>query len=361
MTTINAFVEPEGVSESAFREAFLSSPEFRKRELALIADAPPSRASASLLHDVLALTKHPDALDRRAIGVLAERERPWLAFHTGQVSSYPQLGDPVALMRGTPAPGWYGPIWDAGSKKAWYLRYKRIEHWVSDPNQNGTASPARVKVHARWFIVAEVTQTYTAFSWQNFTTGRHDDDIHDAMPYWQHLPGAVEELRKILGATWNEPQMYDLVLDAMWERYINDTGWTWEHYRIRAEEDRVVVNARSVRSGGDGVDEMKGLEKLADRLGRTAIQQVGLAGSRLAVAGMRNALLHTLIKDWSPKSYEFFLADVGAAKSNDLHVHCFFGARPSEQTKDRFQHFHCMSTSGGHKQALRRLLEELDK
>ena len=157
----------------------------------------------------------------------------------------------------------------------------------------------------------------------------------------------------------------------MWNQYLQDTNnYRWQHLRIRAEASGVALNAHSA-----GISEInvKGLQALSRKLAESALETLDFS-DLTQCNRVENAILHTLIKEWGTKSYEFSLEKVPAqhqkleAESSTkppeldklFKAHCYFGLKSDSRTQDAFQHLKCYDSGyGGSTLALDFVLREL--
>ncbi|MBD1933336.1 MULTISPECIES: hypothetical protein [Cyanophyceae] len=368
----NAFVDNGFPSGIDFCIQFLSSPEFNVVTLRKLA---PSASSKEKKQDLALRVAH--ALEQGQLTsnqVLLEyvkQPRMWLSLKQGQCEKTPNLKSPAQLLREFGKQGWYGPITDSTTPRKWYIHISKIPDYV----RRGSGEASEVdKRYIRWPVIAEVRHNYVALHWEGFTfteiTEAHTDQAVQ-FPFWRdiHIPKLFDELTEHLQGYWVHPNLHRLVLHEMWNKYLEDFHYIWQHLLIRAEADGVALNARS-----SGVTEVnvKGLKALARKLAESASERLGLSDNCEQITHVENALLRTLIKEWGTKSYEFSLdrkpdsseassqdADNKAELENLFKAHCYFGLK-QDSTQDSLQHLKCHSRYyGGSTGVLKFLLREL--
>lgn len=367
----NAFVDNGFPSGIEFCIQFLSSCEFNVAALRKL--VPPSTPSKEKKHELAWRVAH--ALEQGQLTwnqVLLEyvkQPRMWLSLKQGQCEKTPNLKSPAQLLWGFGEQGWYGPITDSTNHRKWYIHISKIPDYVR--RGSGEASQVDTR-YIRWPVIAEVSHNYVALHWEGFTfTEITEDHLDQAaqFPFWRYIPKFFDELTDYLQGYWGHPNLHQLVLHEMWNKYLDSFHYRWQHLRIRAEADGVALNARS-----SGVTEVnvKGLQALARKLAESALERLGRPNNFEQISHVESALLRTLIKEWGTKSYEFSLdrkpnsseassqdADNKAELENLFKAHCYFGLK-QDSTQDSLQHLKCHSRYyGGSTGVLKFLLREL--
>ncbi|NEQ66724.1 MAG: hypothetical protein F6K21_14695 [Symploca sp. SIO2D2] len=361
-----AFVDHGFPSGIDFCIQFLSSPEFNTTTLKKLA---PSASSKEKKQDLAIRIAH--ALEKGQLPlnqVLLEyvkQSRAWLSLKQGQCEKTPELKSPELLFWEFGEEGWYGPITDSTNLRKWYIHISKIPDYVL----RGSGEASQVdKRDIRWSVIAEVSSNYVALHWNGFTFTEITEEFSDKpiqYPFWRYIPKFFDELTGHLQGYWDYPNLHQLVLHLMWNKYLNNCDYKWQHLRIRAEADGVALNAHS--SGVSEVD-VRGLQALAQKLAKSTLE----VPNSEPVSDVENAILCTLIKEWGTKSYEFSLdrkpnlseassqgKDHKAKLENLFKAHCYFGLKQGS-TQDSFQHLKCYSGYyGGSTGVLNFLLKEL--
>ncbi|HEV7508596.1 MAG TPA: hypothetical protein VGS07_27195 [Thermoanaerobaculia bacterium] len=342
MGAVTSFVDPR-VTGKDFTRFFLQCPECHIGLLARFAGEKGSRKKETLAWALA---------DRLEAGVVSADEfmlayalqpRTWLSFKVGSASRLPeyQLGHPAQLLREFGSGHWYGPLSKPGGGQI-YLRPFEVPHIA-------LVSDRPIKTRVRWTVVAEVHESWVSLAWNGFTSRRDEEEVRGAQfPFWEHIPTAFEELKESLGGKWSEISLNKLVLNDLWDKFVDKPDYRWEHLRVRAEAAGVALNARSARIVSD-VD-TKGLEKLTSSIAKSAIFALGVPLTPENRARAENSILRTLIHHWGTISYEFALSrlsDVDPEKALLFHAHCYFGQRASLSTQDSLQHLKCYRSAGG--------------
>jgi hypothetical protein len=366
----NAFVDNGFPSGIDFCFQFLSSPEFNVVTLRKLA---PSASSKEKKQELALRIAHALDQDQLTLNqVLLEyvkQPRMWLSLKQGQCEKTCNFKSPAQLLREFGEQGWYGPITDSTNHRKWYIHISKIPDYV----RRGSGEASQVeKRYIRWPVIAEVSHNYVALHWEGFTfTEITEDHLDQAaqFPFWRYIPKLFDELSDHLQGYWVHPNLHQLVLHEMWNKYLDSFDYTWKHLRIRAEADGVALNARS--SGVTEVD-VGGLRRLARKLAESASERLGLPDNCEQISHVENALLRTLLKEWGTKSYEFSLdrkpnsseassqgTDNKAKLENLFKAHCYFGLK-QDSTQDSLQHLKCHSRYyGGSTGVLKFLLREL--
>jgi hypothetical protein len=373
--SVNAFVDNGFPPGTDFCIRFLSSPEFNITTLRGLAASAPSheKKEAIALRIAHALERGELTADKVLL-TYVKQPRTWLSLKQGYCTRTPELAPSALLLREFGEEGWYGPINNSTDLRKWYIRTYKIRDYVR--RGIGEASQLDLR-YIRWSVIAEVSDDYVALSWDGFTFTQITDDRLDPpaqFPFWIHIPNFFDELAEHFQGQWEYPNLHQLVLHHMWNKYLNkslgDFHYKWQHRRIRAEAAGVALNAHSA-----GVSEINvmGLQALSRKLAESALEAQGFSDDVEKISHVENALLRTLIKEWGTKSYEFSLDRERISKeaeTEDLEnkaqskklfrAHCYFGLKPNSTTQDSLQHLRCFSGYyGGSTSVLEFILREL--
>ncbi|NER99599.1 MAG: hypothetical protein F6J86_38275 [Symploca sp. SIO1B1] len=366
----NVFVDHGFPSDIDFCIQFLSSPEFNTTTLKKLAPSASSKVKKQDLAIRIAHALKKGQLPLKQVLLeYVQQSRGWLSLKQGQCEKTPELKSPELLFWKFGEEGWYGPITDSTNLRKWYIHISKIPDYVL----RGSGEASQVdKRDIRWHVIAEVSSNYVALHWNGFTFTEITEEFSDKSiqyPFWLHIPKFFDELTGHLQGDWTYPNLHQLILHQMWNQYLDNYDYKWQHLRIRAEADGVALNAHS--SGVTEVNVM-GLQALARKLAKSALETLGQLDDREQLSHVENALLCTLIKEWGTKSYEFSLdrkpnlseasfqdKDHKAKLENLFKAHCYFGLKQGS-TQDSFQHLKCYSRYyGGSTGVLNFLLKEI--
>ncbi|MFG6107678.1 hypothetical protein U2F10_35980 [Leptothoe sp. EHU-05/26/07-4] len=298
--------------------------------------------------------------------------RMWLSFKVGNYNRIPKKKRATALLNEFGTPGWYGPIQDDNEYSFYYIYIKRVMEPIQYDEETDKVTEAR---YYRWSVVAKIAEDYAALSWYGFGYREDINRRANQFPFWKHIPEIFEELAEITQASWEYPDLYTLVLEKLWNKYLNNTLYSdiyeWGHLRIKAESSGVALNAKSSPKGPSEIN-LKGLVALADALATSALDsllehddlsiELDSESEEMAQETLKTRLLKTLIKDWGAMAYEFSLDRYENDKSRKEKVFrafCNFGLREDLETEDAFQHLKCFSEYGNSNGALKFLLQEM--
>jgi hypothetical protein len=303
----------------------------------------------------------------------AQKPRVWLSLMQGTYSETPQLKSPKDLLFSFGESGWYGPIREPAISKVWYIYTCRVEHYIPREYVEGGNTKNFDVAYIRWPVIAEVGEKYVALSWDGFSNTSEEKDARSQFPFWLHIQGAFKELETILGAKWEHPALDELLLHKLWDKFLNKPEYNWSHKRVRAESSGIALNAHS--SGDTELDiGDKGLKGLSRTLAEAALDSLGYSFPYNAqkLSQVEEAILHTLIREWGTKSYEFSLkkkTNINDIETEDNHnnsvetlfrVHCYFGLNSFSKSQDSLQHLKCYQECGSSIGVLKFLLAELN-
>jgi hypothetical protein len=369
--SIQAFVDNGYSQGSEYCRQFLSSPEFKQKTLLSILGYPLTRSNKKieLSQKITESLEKKQISDNEVLLAYVKQPRMWLSLKTGEHSQIPRLMPPAQLLDQFGEEGWYGPIVDSNSPRIWYIRTHKVINRLGD---TGEIRPIEGS-YIRWSVIAEIDDNYVAFSWNNFSFTEQEKEhcTPSQFPFWLYVPKFFDELSQHCQSSWEHPILHELILNQVWNQYLQDTNnYRWQHLRIRAEASGVALNAHSA-----GISEInvKGLQALSRKLAESALETLDFP-DLTQCNRVENAILHTLIKEWGTKSYEFSLEKVPAqhqkleAESSTkppeldklFKAHCYFGLKSDSRTQDAFQHLRCYDSGyGGSTLALDFVLREL--
>jgi hypothetical protein len=302
-----------------------------------------------------------------------------LSFKRGEVPDFLDLNAPETLLTEFGAEGWYGPIKDKDleTNKVWYIRTVKVPHYTYIGNDAARSIDRR---SIRWTVVAEIgnisspKDQYLSLSWNGFSSNELDNiDSTKQFTYWSYIPDFFREIEGELGAKVQNILLHKIVLHDLWNKYLNNSTYRWQHLRIRAESSGVALNAHS--AGVADID-VKGLKALTHKLAESALESLKIPKNDSEISLVEIALLQTLIKEWGTKSYEFSLAKIctqtsglsvnvdkvgGEKEKKIFRAHCYFGFKLDSDVPDSLQHLHCFLDYGGSNKVLQFLLTELQQ
>lgn len=298
--------------------------------------------------------------------------RMWLSFKLGSYEETPNQKNASFLLKELGDAGWYGPIYDELDNSTYYIHVKRIAEPLSYDENKNEVTKSR---HYRWSVVAKITKSYVALSWYGFGYRENLDKRMNQFPFWKYVPKIFDELQEITKASWEHPDLYNLTLEKLWHKYLEDVNFSdsynWGHIRIKAESSGVALNAKTSLKGSSEMS-LKGLVALADALSKSAIKSLSAqeivdfnadSGKEIfALEALKNCFLKTLIKDWGAMAYEFSLDrldDDKMKKEKIFRAYCNFGVRKDLDTEDGLQHLKCFADYGNSSGALKFLLQEM--
>jgi hypothetical protein len=332
-----------------FTKALLESSDYNASSLRNLAQPGVPSRKAALAHDVAERLGQGQLDPQRVIDAYAAQAKTWLTLRLGPFANAPQLPDAARLLFEFGADGWYGPVRPADAQdETWYLHVTRV------PTPHKDYPEAAV----RWVVSAQVARGFVALHWDGFTHPTAPGKAPSQFAFWEYVPDLLHSLGELLGASWHVPQLHQLVLHSLWDRYLNHAQYIWRHLRIRAESRGVVLNASSTAVAEINVH---GLEALTAALTDASLAALGLDLSSVSKDAVEAALLRTLIQEWGTNSYEFSLdlREPSGEVQKVFRAHCYFGLRPLLHTQDSLQHLKCYASYGGGQAALRFLLEHL--
>ena len=358
MSSTNVFVD-NGFQDEIFRQQFISQ-EFSIQSLRELVPVSEGKNTKEALVEKVTRDLRTGQLTIDDILLsYVKRPRMWLSFKLGQYTELPKDLNPASqLIDSFGDDDWYGPILDQDIDKAWLIR----THQVTELYYIGIGEARQTAERKyRWTVIAEVSSTHVALSWYGFTFSESPSKQGSQFQFWSYIPSFFEELAGLCKAKWDEPDLYKLVLDKLWQQYNNKSAleYLWRHIRIRAESSGVALNASS--SGIVEID-IDGLTVLSRRLAAACMEAMGTQPDFFTTPKVEEAITKTLIREWGAKSYEFILekkATEHEKKEKLFRAHCYFGRNSETRGEDSFPHLKCYAEYGNSLGALKFLLREL--
>ena len=276
---------------------------------------------------------------------MAQRPRIWLALQRGHSEELKSQQPIESFFQHFRARGWFGPVIDGSS--SWLVHVKHIKHFLD----------AEASTWLRWHLVAEVRTDLIALHWANFEVKNPNvpNDFQE-FAYWHHVPEIMSELSKIAGFHGTWPNLNTAVLHNALKAYEAVPNWTWDHQKIRAEQDSVAINATGNRKrsrGSSGAVSLNGIRALTRKLAEAAVSE--LNADPASIVAVENRILKTLLYEWGTKSYEFALTSPGY----DYRMHTYFGSHPNVKGPDSFPHVRSWIDKGGGRGSLDFLLRHI--
>ena len=351
--SVAAFVDHGYEEPESFCAAFLKSPEFSVDSLKEFSDF---KSEKNNMADRLANMIMEGKINLKSLFLeTLKKKRVWFTFKIGKVpSNKPILGNIELLFKEFGEDGWYGPV-NSIEDEYYYVRI------VSLPNFQKSGSDDSDEVHEsriRWMVVAKVNDNSISYFWNGLSLNEKNRlTIRIQFQFWNYLPIFINELEYKLNASLSFPKVNNLVLNKIWDKYINNNEYNWQHIAVRAESSGVALNARS---GKIDLISVKGLLLLSNKISKSIVSALfshvtdELNKDRL-IQTAENQFIRIIIHEWGTKSYEFSL-DHGTDKI--FRAHCYFGSKKNAKTQDRFPHFKSFLQYGGCFNALKFLLLE---
>jgi hypothetical protein len=366
----DAFIDRGFPDSKSFCTQFLYSPEFSLYALKSLAVKDKSLPKYELASRLAELIENETLRGEEVMRSFVKQPRKFLSFKLGSYKKLPELRSANNLLTECCDDGWYGPIINPSKNIVWYIRTKKIPFYERGVYQSNATSEnggkrqvsSTASYSIRWTVIAEVAPHYIALSWNNFSYNIQDRDSSTQFQYWNFIPSFFDEISEKLNAHWEYPLLDDLVLQKIWDKYLLDHYYIWQHLRIRADKKGVALNAHS--TGKYDRKTMRGLQALSHQLALTALDSLDVGATPENINNVESSLLRTLIKEWGTKSYEFSLdkVDEDSKYKNQgiFRAHFYFANGVSSSPQDSFRHLNCfINNYGGSSQALQFLLSEL--
>lgn len=311
--------------------------------------------------DRVALALASGALDGAEVaGIWAGQSRRMSAVRvlSQRPEELPASKDVKELFTGEFEGGWFGPVSDhVEDGVCWYIRAQFIEEWKKD-----AASGIARQVKAPYFVFCAVRPSSVCLTWKNRAVVNEFDEATGLLgraqsyPYWYQVHAAVSELSEMLGVDLVPPDLKQVLLRDIWDKYSIDPAYRFHPRRIRAESDGLFLSAHA---GGVAEFEVKGVEALTDYLADIALHECGIKNAKTELR-LKRTLLRTVIADWGPRSFELELtrlASEAEAEERLFRAHAYFGEQ--ESGVDSLQHFVNYDNWGGSAQTIRFILDQL--
>lgn len=339
----SVFVLKYAGNEKQFAESFLTSADFDMeglreiaRRMGLGSTGRSKAETASLISLRAGNYTNPRHL-QIIIEQLFARAKDAISIKTGTVRRFTTAADPGELVTSDGREVWYGPVTCPGDADdvAWYVRPKFVEYWdVTEAD----STPRRFQ--ARWLCFARVTTEAISLHWRGFTYPGSPDAVQNTQrnaqfAYWLYVPEFFDELEELLHARVEYVNLHNLMIHYLWDRYLEDSNYTWKHIRIRAESSGVSLNAHAGAS--DNELNVGGILHLA-RTVRIAVETELRERNQYTIPNpthMDNTILRTLIQKYGALSYGFRLATQNRLL---FKAHSYFGLKPDSRLPDSFPH-----------------------
>ncbi len=328
---------------------FLTSAEFTKEALSKLVGKHSTKADAvdAAVWDY----DHNELPVQSLVAAYLEKPRTWLAFfHRGSDVRHMQRGTAEEFFTQYGEQQWYGPFVHAGAE--WYVHALRVPF----PVETGSDAGKRTfqEVGARWHVVVEIRSDYVAFHWDGFYVRDQDEPERKEgqFPYWKHIPHVRNSLLVEFGLGLTDPNLYQLILHTLLERYDGVGAVSMQHLRLRAFSEGVALNA-SGKKGESG--EVTGVRQLTRNLAISALEALGVANDDALIAKLDRALLRTLLHEWGVRSYQ---VSIGPDGPEGFRATVYFGEAEARGA-DSLMHLNCYMSCGGSPGALRFLCKEL--
>jgi hypothetical protein len=328
---------------------FLDSPEFTLDILRKIMGSGSSnKKKLELAQDIAIAFEEGNLSFDQILLPYVKRSRQWLSFKLGKTKAIPKQKEAQLLLNEFGEDGWYGAIDDHQNKNHYYIRTSKITDYRGN--------------NIRWTVIAKIDSDCIALSWNGFTLiPATDAPVERQVSFgcYKFIPKYFEEIADFCKAELTIPNLHKLILQDMWNKYLNNDEYRWHHLRIRAESSGVALNAHSSELKEINVE---GLKALSSKLANSALEALGIIDNNDQQILTENAILRSLIKEWGTKSYGFSLEKEGLTKKSSynklIKAHCYFGLKPNFSTQDSLQHLKC--DCGGSTEVLKFLLGELE-
>ena len=318
----------------------------------------------TLTEELIKRINSSDISEELILEYYVKAPRMWLSFKTGEVKKFPKLKDPQKLLHEFGEEGWYGPIIDSSNGKRYYIFIKILtDKFISKATEEGKEGDEIKKHTYRWSVIAEVEPSYIALSWWGFSLFENNEKQSTQFPFWKYIPTIFSDFEKKLEADLAHPELYNLVLNQLWGKYIEDELYKdlydWSHLKIKANSYGVALNAKT--SAKSKEFELAGLQALSKHLAKTAMNVLSHENDPSILSQVEGELLKTLMKDWGTTSYEFSLDELiedRSKKEKIFKAFCHFGL--GKEDIDSLQHLKCYAQYGNSTGALNFLLKELE-
>jgi len=313
-----------------------------------------------------------------------KKPKTWLSFKLGSYLNCPTLNNPENLLTQFGVIGWYGPIKESNSSKVWYVKIHKFDHCI--PREAYIDIDGKTKssdiASIRWPVIAEVDEKYLAIHWDGFSRRESPSSTKNQLPFWLYIPKIFEELQGLLTGNWEHPPLHKLLLHDLLDKYNknNNSQYHWSHKRVRAKASGIDLNVHSSSDEKIDIDD-QGLKGLSHTLAEVVLESLDyqFPYNSQILQKVETDILHTLIREWGTKSYEFKLTkklqesnqldsdinkfDVDLPNKNQnttlFRAHCYFGLNSSLKGQDSLQHLMCYKECNFSVGVLKFLLDKL--
>jgi hypothetical protein len=353
---IDAFVIRHAADGMTFRSDFLASADFDSNMLKTICQKYGLHSSGTRgqILDRIQRELFDSQVSRATfVELIIQRPKQWMALKIGHVAKRPILSDPKTLMVSEGTERWYGPVCiDSDPGAAWYLRPVFVPHWE---RAHGALFPEEYRI--RWLCGARVTNNVVSLHWNGFSWAA-DQKLADhpvQFQYWSRIPTLFDEIEELTGANVKTPDLAQLVLHTLWDRYRYNDGWVDKS--IRAQSGGVAVSAHA---GAVSELDVGGLRGFAQTIRKNIEYELKHCFDVNLPEPERfdEVVLRTLIREYGARSYEFSLASKNGERM--LRLNTYFGVVGDVPSPDALAHFHVYVTWRNDLDQLRFLLDNLE-
>jgi len=309
--SIEAFVMRPDIPDEYFLGECLNTHDFRVDELKTICkelgEISSGRSKIEFANRIMAHIGHITQRRGPTASVIARqfvrRPKSWLSVKIGSILQRPQLANTHDLFFGRGEERWYGPLQNSDDVEdmLWYVRPVFLEHW-----EIGIDDSPPQKCVIRWLCWARVGTGVLSLHWNGFTRTLEQKHIHpdgsqtrSQFEYWAHVPGLFLELEQLLHARVEYPNLREITLEDMWDKYQASQAFSWRDTNIRARSGGVAFSAHT---GSVETLDATGIRELAATIQRgisfdlKRLHRPDLPDTELIEA----SILRTLIKDFNP-------------------------------------------------------------
>lgn len=342
--SIDAFVIRYRLEGIPFAAQFLASPDFDLETLKDISrrlDLPVSGKRAEFIDRIVSSSIGQNERSAAVLESFVLRRRGWVMFQTGRVPKLPDCLNPAELLYTEGREDWYGPIMRPLDTEArWYIRPVFISHWETP--DGATSTPQQCVI--RWLCLARVSEHVLSLHWRGFSFAQSPSESggrSSQYPYWEKVPSIFDEITRLTGARLSQPNLHNLILHALWERYRYDRSGRWTDRRIRAESGGVSLSAHA---GAVAELDVGGIRRLANAIRRSISADFETKHQTTGQPDpdrLEEVVLRTLLREFGTLSYEFSL-ETGNEKV--FRAHSYFGLKPNASSPDSFPHLNIFTT-----------------
>lgn len=209
---VKAFVDHYYPDEFSFCRNYLASPEFTLQMLKSLSSSSGNQLRKEELAFKITQALEQGSLDpKKVLLTYVKRPRMWLSLKRVWYQKSPEFRDPTLLLKTFGEQGWYGPVKEITTSRIWYIKI----HEIPDFSYIGEGENRKIdkERRIRWPIIAEVTSTYIALTWEGFSCTTQDRvRTRVQFPFWIYLLEAFDELAVHLEYQWKELELHKLLL-----------------------------------------------------------------------------------------------------------------------------------------------------